>query len=222
MPAAAVTVAPFWLDENRISPADRVNSWRQAHGIAPEKFVALYAGTIGLVSGADILVEVAAQLRHRDDILLLCVGEGLVKDRMEARAKERGLGNIRFLPFQPTEVVHLVQATADVGLVTLLPEAGASSMPSKLLGYLAAGRPVIASVREDSAPAQAILAGRCGRVVPCQDPQALAQAIVSAAGDPTWRQEAGRNARDYFLRTYSRAIVTKQWESLLLAGRKST
>jgi colanic acid biosynthesis glycosyl transferase WcaI len=215
LPPETVTIVPFWIDERKIRPCDRLNPWREAHGIPPDKFVALYAGTIGLVSGADILVEAARQLQPKANILILCVGEGVVKDRMEARAKELKLGNMLFLPFQPAEVMPLFQATADVGLVTLLPDAGASSMPSKMLGYLAAGRPVIASVREDTATAHAITEGRCGRVVPCQDPTALARAIAQSAEEKAWLREAGRNGREYFLRNYSRSNVTRLWESLL-------
>jgi colanic acid biosynthesis glycosyl transferase WcaI len=215
IPARKVEVIPFWLDPGKVSPQDRDNAWRRAQGIGPEQFVALYAGTIGFISGAGILVEVARRLRDRPDIVLLVVGEGPVKEPLQARTQEAGLTNLRFLPFQPAEDLSPMQASADVGLITLLPEAGENSVPSKMLGYLAAGRAVIASVARDSPTAEAILEGQCGRVVAPQQAEALAEAIRQAADDRPWVRAAGSSARTYFLANYSRLTITRRWEDLL-------
>ncbi|MGB2614274.1 MAG: glycosyltransferase family 4 protein [Phycisphaerae bacterium] len=216
---AKVTVVPFWLDTDRIRPSDRANAWRRAQGIPAETFVALYAGTIGYISGAQVLVETAERLRDRPDILLLVVGEGVAKDELEAEARRRGLGNIRFLPFQPEEVLSQVQATADVGLVTLLPEAGKSSIPSKVLGYMAAGRPVVASVAEDSDTAEMIRAGGCGWVVPPQDGAVLTDAIREAADHPDQTRRRGERARQHMLAHFARTRAVASYECLLAGAR---
>ena len=206
-----VKVLPFWLDASRIRPGNRDNAWRRANGIPLEKFVALYAGTIGYVSGAEVLIETAQHLSQREDILILCVGEGVVKDQVEKEAARLGLSNLRFLPFQPEEVLSDLQATADVGLVTLLPESGQSSIPSKVLGYLAAARPVIASVPKDSDTEDLIHKGGCGIVVPCQDAAALADAIRHAADHRNEVREMGKNARQFLLDTFSREASTRRY-----------
>lgn len=213
--AERVYVVPLWLDGGKIAPAPRVNAWRAAHGIPPEQTVALYAGTIGYVSGAEMLIETAARLAPRDDILLLCVGDGPVKDRLIAVADANGLRNIRFLPFQPDAVLQDVQATADVGLVTLLPEAGRTSVPSKVLGYLAAGRPVLASVAEESDTAAMVRAGDCGIVTPPQDAAALADAIRAMADDPIRCRVVGERAREFFLREYDQRACIGAYERIL-------
>ena len=216
-----VAVVPFWLDGRKVRPGPRDNAWRRDQGIGPETFVALYAGTIGYVSGAEVLIETATQLAARKDILILCVGEGPVKDRLVSAAAQAGLANIRFLPFQPACVLDMVQATADVGLVTLLPEAGKSSVPSKVLGYLAAGRPVIASVRADSDTAEMIRSAECGLVTRCMDPGELADAIVSLADDASAREVYGRCSRAYFARNLERSTGTATYERILAgADRK--
>ncbi len=212
---AKVTVVPFWIDADRIRPGPRDNPWRRAQGIPPETFVALYAGTIGYISGAAVLAEAAERLRDRPDIVILVVGEGVAKDDLEAEAGRRGLANLRFLPFQPEEVLPDMQAAADVGLVTLLPEAGKSSIPSKVLGYMAAGRPVIASVAEDSDTATMIGEAGCGVVVPPQDGAALADAVRRAADEPVPLREMGRSARRCLLERFGRSACTTAYESLL-------
>ncbi len=211
-----ITVVPFWIDEDKVRPVDHDNPWRRANGIPTDKFVALYAGTIGYISGAEILAEAARLLTAREDILILVVGEGVAKIAVESRARGLGLKNIRFLPFQPAEVLSQVQSTADVGLVSLLPEAGETSVPSKVLGYLAAGRPVIASVRQDSATARMICKGDCGWVVSPQDPAALADAIRHAADNNETTVRLGQNARKYMLASYSRKKCTGMYEAILV------
>lgn len=212
---AKVTLVPFWIDADRIRPGPRDNPWRRAQGIPPETFVALYAGTIGYISGAGVLAETAERLRDRAEILILCVGEGVAKDALEIEARRRALTNIRFLPFQPEEVLNDVQATADVGLVTLLPEAGKSSVPSKVLGYLAAGRPVIASVADDSDTAEMIREADCGWVVPPQDAAALADPIRRAAEHREAVRRKGSNARRYLVARYDRQLCVHLYERLL-------
>lgn len=74
------------------------------------------------------------------------------------------------------------------------------------VGIMAAGRPVLASVTDDSDTAEIIRAGKCGWVVPCQDPDAMADAIRYAADNKEDAQALGRNAREYSLSRYSRDV----------------
>ncbi len=211
----AVKVIPFWIDTQKIQPVSRDNAWRKAQGIASDIFVALFAGTIGHASGAQILVETAQRLRHRKDILILVVGEGVAKNELEKLAQDRGVTNIRFLPFQPVKRLEEVQGTADVGLVTLLPDSGITSVPSKVLGYMAAGRAVIASVADNSDTAQLVQKVPCGLVCPPQNPQAFADCILHLADNESIRREYGLNARHYVEKHFSRVNVVNQYERLI-------
>ena len=211
----SVKVVPLWLDHRRIQPGRRDNPWRREQGIPADKFVALFAGTIGYTSGAEVFLDTASLLAHREDILLLFVGEGPVKKDLEDGVASRGLRNVRFLPFQPEEVLSDMQATADVGLVTLLPGGGEICVPSKVIGYIAAGRPVIAGVPADSPTASLIRDGQCGTVTPCEDAAALADAIGNAADNREHLDRLGKNAREFFIKTYDRKTCTKAYESIL-------
>lgn len=199
-----IEIVPVWLDPREVTPSPRTNAWRSEMGIDPDERVVLYAGTIGLVSGAMILLEVATSLRQRRDVLLLVVGEGSAKDALEREARRRDIENVRFLPFQPRERLNEVQATSDVSVVTLGPGRGRTSVPSKILGYMAAGRPIVASVDEESDTATTVREGGCGLVTRPGDPAALAAAIMSLLDDAPRREAMGRAARACFDATYSR------------------
>ena len=215
LPAEHVIIQRHWLDEERIRPSLRQNAWREKHGVALESFVVLHAGTIGYVSGALVIVEAAKLLAKHPGILFLIVGDGPLKGDLQEKAAQYGLANVKFLPFQSEEDLNEMQASGDVGLVTLQPRSGHTSIPSKIHGYTAAGRPVIASVDPTSSTARLIDEGGFGWVAPPGDPEALAGAILHAAANPDECRRRGEKAREFFLREFGRRAVTAEFRRKL-------
>lgn len=188
-----------WVDEEQFPEWRGQPLWRTSQGISEKTFVAMFAGTLGHVSGAEILVSVAALLRGKEDILILTIGEGIRKQAMQSEVARLGLANIRLLPFQPAERVPEVQASSDLALLTMHERASNSSVPSKLITYFAASRPVICAANTASAVAQAVTEAGAGLVVPPGNAEAIARAIVELKQAPEVLAEMGRNARRYFL-----------------------
>lgn len=208
---------PVWLEADEIKPGDRDNAWRRQHGISPEVQVVLYAGTIGLVSGARVVIDAADRLRARRDALFLFVGEGEVKADLEREASIRRLPNVRFLPFQPREDLSQVQASADVSLVTLAPGRGRTSVPSKVIGYMAAGRPVVASVEADCDTAELVRSSGGGLVVRPADADALAATLEALLADTQGRQRMGERARRAFAERHGADAALERYADVLEA-----
>lgn len=141
------------------------------------------------------------------------------KDRLVSAAAQAGLRNTRFFPFQSASVLDMVQATADFELVTLSPEAGKSSVPSKVLGCLAAGRPVVASVGAESDTTEMIRTAECGLVTRCPDPGDLAHAITTLADGARARERYDRCGRAYFERVFDQSACVNAYERVLLGER---
>lgn len=221
VPDEKLFVLPVWLPPDEIRPSPRENAWRSEMGISPSTFVILYAGTVGIVSGASVVVEAAARVGQGKDVLFLFVGEGQVKEEIEAEARRRGLTNMRFLPFQDRARLNEVQATADVSLVTLAPGRGRTSVPSKVVGYLAAGRPVIASVDEESDTAECVRSAGAGIVVAPGSAEAIAGAVEALRGDPERRALMGASARRAFERDFGAPAVLDRYAAEVerLGGR---
>ncbi len=210
-----IAVVPVWLDQKDIVPLPRDNPWRREMGISPEEFVVLFAGTIGLVSGAEVILDAARHLQSRRDIIFLLVGEGYAKDQVALGARERGLTNIRLLPFQPRERLGELQAAADVSLVTLAPGRGRTSAPSKVLGYMAAARPIVAAVDADCDTAGMIRKAGCGLVIPPGQGEALAEAILYYHDRPQRRAADGRQGREYFLQNYEKQKIVGKYLEII-------
>jgi colanic acid biosynthesis glycosyl transferase WcaI len=161
----------------------------------------------------EVLVDVARIMQEETDVLLLCIGEGGRKQAMLDEASRLGLKNIRFLPFQPAERVPEVQASSEVALLTMRPDSSDASVPSKLISYLAASRPIICAANAESAVARTVVDAKAGIVVCPGDAQAIADAILQLKREPEVASQMGRNARDYFRKNYTLERAYSQfWE----------
>ncbi len=214
LPNENVDVIPNWLDQSLFPPLPRDNGWREEMQITPERFLVLFAGTLGHVSGAEVLIDVARILKEHEDIQLLCVGEGVLKAGMVNAAREQGLTNIEFRPFQPAHKICQMHASADATLLTVQPGYPDASVPSKLITYLAAGRPVVCAASQASTAAHAVLTMQGGLVVDPGDAQAIAEALLTLSQSPAQAAAMGRNARDYFLAHYTMERAYRQFSEL--------
>ncbi|HAV78802.1 MAG TPA: hypothetical protein DCX53_15740 [Anaerolineae bacterium] len=208
-----VAVIPPWLDTDLIRPLPRLNSYSIEHNL-DECFVVLYAGNIGLSQGLETVLESAQILANRPDIVFLFVGEGA--GRAELLDQAAGLGNVRFLPTESRERLPEVLATADVSLVAMKKNMGSVSLPSKLFSILASGRPVIASVDEDSDSYKLVNSSQAGMCVEPESPSDLAKAILNIKNDPLRRLQMGRDGRAWVLKFGSSYSAAEQFENLLM------
>jgi len=215
LPLECLTVIPNWLDEAAFGVWQGESTWGSKQGIPSHVFVALFGGTLGHVSGVEVLVDVARITKNDTEIMLLCIGEGSRKEAMVNEASRLGLTNIRFLPFQPVERVPEVQASCDVALLTMHPDSSDSSVPSKLITYFAASLPVVCAAKAESAVARTVRDAGAGIVVSPGDPQAIADAILLLKGDSEIAQRMGRNARHYFEKHYTLERAYSQFSTLL-------
>jgi len=177
------------------------------------KFIVLYSGNIGDLHEFDTIISAAEDLGEQGwkKICFVFIGEGIKKEYIERKVKEKGLNNVLFFPFQPREVLKYSLGLADVSLVTL--EKGFEGMvvPSKIYGILASGRPVIAVVGGESEIVNIIREGNCGKVVKIGDYQALVDSIMDYYKDREKCREDGLNGRRYFEKNFDRKIATRKY-----------
>lgn len=202
---------PNWVDAQAIYPLPTASPFRKELGIAEDTVVALYSGNMGRKQGLDILAAVAVRLAGEPDITFVFAGAG--ESRTQLEASTVGLGNVRWLPLQPTDRLNELLNLADIHLLPQRTDAADLVMPSKLTGMLASGRPVIATAAEGTQVAIAV-AG-CGLVVPPDDPDAFSTAIVELARNAEKRKAMGMTGRRYAQEHLDREVILRRFESAL-------
>jgi colanic acid biosynthesis glycosyl transferase WcaI len=212
IPRERITVIENWAARENLVSAPRDNAWARAHGLA-DKLVSLYSGTHGLKHNPDLLLQLAQRYRDRPDVRVVVNSEGLGSDRL--REKGAGLDGLLLLPFQPFERLPEVLATGDVLISVLEPDAGIFSVPSKVLTYLSAGRPVLGAIPAENLAARMIVRNEAGLIVPPDDASAFLAAAGKLADDPGLRARLGKNALDYATKTFDIDAITARFSGLL-------
>jgi colanic acid biosynthesis glycosyl transferase WcaI len=190
---AKVRVVPNWAPLTQIRPAAKDNDWARRHGLA-ERLVALYTGTLGLKHDPALLLGLA-QAGAAPGLQVVVVSEGAGADWLEQRRREAALDNLVLLPFQPMEQYSEVLAASDILLAMIGREAAGFSVPSKILSYLAAGRPTVASIAADNDAAATINAAQAGIVVEPGEDARFYEGVLRLTSAPEQRRRLGRNAR---------------------------
>lgn len=182
---------PNWVDAKDIFPLDRASSYRVELGIGEDICVALYSGNMGEKQGLEILLEAAKTLQAEHGLLFVLCGEGAVRARLMQRGE--GLSNVRWLPLQPLEKLNDLLNLADVHLLPQRADVADLVMPSKLLGMLASGRPILATALPGTQLAKVV--SSCGKVVEPGNAQQIIQGLLEFLRSPQQRMSLGAAAR---------------------------
>ncbi|MDZ8240318.1 MAG: glycosyltransferase family 4 protein [Nostoc sp. ChiQUE01a] len=222
--ADKIVQIPNWVDVNFIRPLPQENNpFRTTHNLN-DKFVVLYSGNIALTQGLESVVKAASVLRHIPDITFVIVGEAKGLQRLQQECLDCGADNVLLLPFQPRKNLPEMLAAADVGLVVQKKNVISFNMPSKIQVLLASGRALVASVPDNGTAARAIRQSGGGIIVPPEDPQALAMAILDLYQNPEKVKTLGYKSRQYAVEQYAFEQALNQYESLcysLIANRRA-
>ena len=212
IPPDRLRLIPDWGDTEAIRPVRSDGSFRDANRIAHEKFIVVHTGNMG--KKQDLLNVVrAAELSEGDPSLLwVIVGEGEERALVHSEIRIRQGGNLMLLPLQPVETLCQLYATADVLLLNQKAAVRDAVIPSKVLTYMASGRPVLCAASLDSVASRLISEAGCGVVVKPEDPAALVQGALALRADASLRLEMGANGRVYAERNYNKARVLDSYD----------
>jgi len=207
-----VCVIPNWAPLSEIYPVPKDNEWARANGLQ-DKLVALYTGTLGLKHDPALLLTLARAGGARR-LEVVVVSEGAAMEWLAAQKAAEGVANLTLLPFQPMERYREVLGSGDILLAMVGQEAAGFSVPSKILSYLAAGKPIVGSIAADNDAAATIAAARSGITVAPGDVKAFCEAVLLLAGDAGLRQELGRNARAFAESRFAIDAIATRFEAV--------
>ena len=201
VPEEKLVYFPNAIALHDVPPPPARGAFRARNGFGADEFVAVYAGNLGVKQGLDVLIEAARLVTDKQVRIVVC-GAGAQRDVLQARVTALGLPNVTMLPLQEGEAYRSLLADVDVCFITQQAGAGNSFFPSKLLGLLAQGKPVIIVADPESELARSVGEGQYGFSLPPGQPAELARALDALAADPQR------------LASYSAAgqLYVQQWE----------
>ncbi|HQG04242.1 MAG TPA: glycosyltransferase family 4 protein [Thermoleophilia bacterium] len=216
VPAAKIDVVTNGVDTELFYPRDPDPAVRARYGVARDAFVVVFAGTIGMASGLDVVLRAARRLRARDrtDIVFLLVGDGAVRAELEATARTEGLDNVVFTGMVPRAQLPDVLAASDACLVHFKRrEIFTTILPSKLFEDAAMAKPILLGFEGHAAAL--VRTADCGLIFTPEDDEALAAAAERLADDPAEARRLGENGRRHVLAHFDRRRLARDYLAVL-------
>ena len=186
-------------------------------------FNVVFAGNLGTVQALGTVLDAAELLRPHADVRVVLVGSGSRSEWLHQEVARRMLGNVQLPGRFPPQSMPGILAQASVLLVSLARSPIMSqTVPSKVQAYLAAGKPIVASL--DGEGARVLEESGAGVSCPAEDAAALAEAVLRLRAIPHAElQSMGEAGQIYYKQHFDPAVLATrlaQHFSQVLAGCK--
>jgi glycosyltransferase involved in cell wall biosynthesis len=203
-----VHVIPNWMEEQSIRASSDPAAFRAGKGIPADAFLVVYSGNVGFASGIDTVVEAWRHLAGEQSYWLLVAGEGGLLATCRGLAADVGTVRIVFHSPYPVEDTSNVLASADLLVLPTRGQQSLYSVPSKIVSYMLAGKPILCQALPESDLAKTVKTADCGWVVEPDRLELLAEAIeqirTSSAAE---RQRRGRAGEQFALQNFSKSAL---------------
>ncbi len=207
-------VIPHWIDAGPYDAAMPSGRFRKAWGLEG-KFVFFFGGVLGPSQGLDMILDAADFLRSVSDVRFLFVGDGTARLRLERIVTERKLGNVLFRPFVTSKDYAELVKEMDVCVATLTSKNTTPAVPAKLMGYMAAGAPVVVAVHRESDAIRIVEEAKCGFATVSDSSQKVRAAFKNALDQRAQLPNLGANGRRYLEENFSKTKLILEWDRVL-------
>ena len=217
MPPQKIAVIPQYCEDFYAVPQPDAALQAQFGG----RFNLVFTGTFTPAQSLETVITAVQDARSRgaDMLHLLLVGDGMSRAALEAKVKELHAEDaVTFYGSVPATDIPKFTALADALIVCLSdsPDLGLT-VPAKVASYMAAGKPVLASM--DGA-GNAAVAAAGGLSSPACDAAALADNLLALTRmGAAQRAAMGQSAKEYYLAHYRRIELLRKLEHFILEGR---
>lgn len=211
-----------WIDEKEIYPLPEgdagVQKFRKRYGL-DNRFVMMYSGNIGLYYDLPNLLKLIAQFQQEKDVVFAFIGEGSVLEELKEYQQKHQLENVVFIPYQEKKDLIYSLNAGDVHFVMNAKGIKGVSVPSKLYGVMAAGKPVLGILEEGAEARLIVEEAECGRVVSPEDYEAIRNLIREFIQKRNSEELAcmGEKGRNYLVQHLTKDVSIKKYRDEILS-----
>jgi len=196
IPASKVRVLPNWPTLKYLPVVKKDNRWSREQHIQ-DRFVFLYTGTLGFKHNPKLLLDLADSFEDEPEVCVVVASEGPGADWLKEQITTRDGSNMLILPYQPLDRYAQVLASGDVLVGILEEDAGVYSVPSKILSYLCARRPLLLSMPVENRAARIVCENEAGIVIPPCSRKEFLESAFALWSNETSRINYGKRGREY-------------------------
>jgi len=210
-PTNKVQVLMNTVDTDKFKPK---KIGRKKYGFTPDDFILAYTGNHGIAQDLDTFIKIANELKDNPRIKFLFVGEGEVKQKLQAITDELKLKSVTFWPEQEPEKIIEIINLADMGIISLNKgKIFQQAIPTKSSEYFSCGKPVIATVSGELK--KYIDKYNVGFAITGKDIKKGARVILRLAKNKKMHLQMSKNARQLALQTFSDKVFFRNIARLI-------
>jgi glycosyltransferase involved in cell wall biosynthesis len=213
-----VRVINNWIDETKIYPLKKEHFGVQEFLIKynlQDKFIIMYSGNIGLYYDLENIIKVFAEFEGPPDLVFVLVGDGAKRRELEEYCRNHSVRDITFIPYQPKDNLVYSLNAADIHLVTNQKGIKGVSVPSKIYGVMAVGKPILGVLEKGSEAQLLITQSNCGRCVEPGDYQGMKDLLSELITKRRELETMGLRGRTYLEENYKCKDSLKKYNELL-------
>ncbi len=214
IPAEKIWMIPNAADLEKVYPGPRENEVREKHGWGG-KFVGLYIGAHGKANHLWQLIDAAKLLRDDPDFHIVCVGNGMEREKLIAAAEQEGLTNIQFLPSVPKSEVRLYLNACDVSLIVLKKvDTFKTVYPNKMFDSMSANKPIILAI--DGVARELVCdQAKCGTFVEPENAQKIIDAMKMYKSSPEVLAQQAESGLAFVRENFDRRKLARDYINLI-------
>jgi glycosyltransferase involved in cell wall biosynthesis len=204
LPEDHVFSIPTGVDTDRFFPRPPDFTLKKELGLPEDALVITLVALLRSQKRHELVIAAApAILEKYPQVRFLFVGEGPRRNRIEEELRRHRLEPFFLLTGHRNDIPEILSIT-DIGLIS----SEAEGVPQFLLQAMAMARPMVAT-RVGDIPG-IIESGINGLLIPPEDPQALAEAVIRFLDDKACAAQMGQQARELIAGKYTAAQMAKQ------------
>jgi len=192
VPPERVSVIPNGFNSSLFSPMDKFEA-RRVLNLPEDKKILLNVANLVPIKGHEFLIRAFSKVvKERKDVLLIIVGDGPERKKLERLIVELGLGNcVKLVGSKPHDEIPLWMNAADLFVLPSLSEGN----PTVMFEALGVGLPFVGTA-VGGVP-EIITSEDYGLLCPPADPECLAEKILKAL-EKEWDKEKIRKYAEQF------------------------
>ncbi|MGH9607934.1 MAG: glycosyltransferase family 4 protein [Terracidiphilus sp.] len=210
-----IAVIENWAPLGEVRPTGKENAWACEQGV-DGAFCFMYSGTLGMKHRPELLLALGEHLEKDGGAKLVVIAAGAGADWLGENAAAVDTDALKLLPFQPYKRLSEVMGASDVLIALLDSDAGAFAVPSKILTYLCAGRPLLLAAPKENHAAIVVERANAGIVVSPDRAKEFVEAAKSLMENAELRAMYAANGRAYAERMFDIGGIADRFLEMFL------
>lgn len=209
-----------WINEKEIYPLDqnhpKIVAFKEKYNLQ-EKFIIMYSGNIGLYYDLENIIKVIGKFKNRQDVIFAFIGDGTVKSKIEEYVTNNHLNNVTFIPYQDKSDLIYSLNSADTHWVVNAKGIKGVSVPSKLYGVMASGKPVLGVLDKGSEGRIIVEECNCGICIEPGDYEDIEDKINYILNNQKEIKDLGVNGRLYLESNLTKDVSINKYKDSILS-----